>query len=162
MIPVQSPTVDLSSPQPADRSARSILRYTRIAFAGTSAAVWVLLVVLWVRSHWYADQIVLGHSRATGRMTVVESARGNVRSGNLPGSVGFAFDTDELSIFSTYFDHPNLTRSSVVMPYWVLTAIATACAALPWLPIRRFSLRALFIVLTVIGLILGLLIYTIR
>ena len=47
------------------------------------------------------------------------------------------------------------------IPYWPLVFVTSLLAVAPWLP-YRFSLRTLLIAITLIGLILGAIIYTTR
>jgi hypothetical protein len=49
---------------------------------------------------------------------------------------------------------PGTNYREIVLPYWMMLLFTTAAAASPWFR-WRFSLRALLIAITVIGLILG-------
>ena len=46
---------------------------------------------------------------------------------------------------------------SVMMPYWFVVAVSSVFSVLPW--IRRFSLRTMLIVTTLIAVVLGLIVW---
>jgi hypothetical protein len=130
-----------------------------------------LLMALWVRSYWYADDIARFQG---GQMYLVESAWGSLRpvysspeaplnqwhysserlgagGGSYAHSV-FGWDAKD---FPGYF--------MAYVPHWLLASLLAIAAATPWIHwSRRFSLRTVLIATTVTAAILGLLSWFVR
>jgi len=150
-------------------------RKLRIAWSVVWGLVAVLLIVLWVRSYWWADFLFY---RATGSHGVASaSSRGKVNF----GIVEFA-DSDEagewigssrLYIYSVSTP-PQLSKSSwgigtdngpprewaLLMPHWFPVLILGIVATAPWVRQLRwqFSLRTLLIATTLVAVVLGLIV----
>lgn len=146
------------SPQ-ISRTSR-ILRYTRIAFSAVCGVLCVLLVVLWVRSYFVVDivdtpltEIHLVGGAAIAFQQFHSNWDVECRAEQNPAEYRRQYESSRATTWYTVL---------TIIPFWsVLIALAILVAA-PWLPIRRFSLRTLLIAITIMGLILGTIIYTIR
>jgi hypothetical protein len=148
------------------------MRFLRIGFSVLCGIVAVLLVLLWVRSYWWAD-FVYGH------VTEVHFLDLNSNCGRLALSLqGELHNPIHWKVYS----HPSeqldwmmgpskweFGKSKfgdmwfVAIPHWFLITIFGAFSAAPWLRLNnRFSLRTLLIAITLAGLLLGLIIATTR
>jgi hypothetical protein len=138
----------------------------RIAVSVFFALVAVAFAVLWVRS--YFSSCVIAHFGSTA-----------ISFGTDPGC---AFVT-RLSAFDPYGPSPKSgwtyaihkppeaaatfrwIRTSgmiqVALPFWFLTTLAVALGAMPWIK-SRFSLRTMLIVATLVIVVFGLLLVSIR
>jgi hypothetical protein len=157
----------------------SLYHVLRITASAVCGVVCVLLVVLWVRSYYWHDYVQrvgrTSHLRITsGGGKVVfncDPLDPAVLYGSLPsyGSEKQTLSRDfYLRAFPGQFGHlPIITDVGSYHDYWVplwfLTLVFAALAAAPWLYwSTRFSLRTLFIVVTVVALGLGLEVYFAR
>jgi hypothetical protein len=140
-------------------------RKLRIAWSLGWGVTCVLLVALWVRSYWRADDLARFQG---GNMYLVESAHGSLgllcsRSLGAP-NMG-AFVTAPLD--ATWYRHsvfgwdetydPNMAY----VPHWLLALLLLAPAGVPWMrgiP-SRFSLRTLLIATTLVAVLLGLVVW---
>jgi hypothetical protein len=149
---------------------RRFLRYLRIAFSATCLIVCVLLIALWVRSHYHNDTIFRPVSN--GWELFAYSEAGNVgvvyrvqRSNYMP--VGWSFISEEKpewkrkqdAGFSTQFRMQwSATMHSVCVPNWFPPLVFGIVASLPWLR-RQFSLRTLLIATTLVAVVLCMIRY---
>jgi hypothetical protein len=142
----------------------------------------LLLIALWVRSYSQWDQFYNPISNKT--LIIVESASGRIildwtiaspgarwrwhLTRNLQGEYwrGALKDlqTDNrhqgIGGFG-YYGNP--WHTIYRLPYWFLVALFAALAALPWLKrVKRFSLRTLLVVTTIVAILLGLVTYLIN
>ena len=142
----------------------------RIAWSVLCAIACVLLIVLWVRNYWVVDEV-----------TAPVTTQHFITSGSVPGAVaiGWGKGTRNWKII-----HPRtqdwrdavgenvpspvwfgVTRRSgfvvVWMPSWFLILVFATLAAAPWLT-WRFSLRTLLIATTLIAMMLGLIVWSLR
>jgi hypothetical protein len=120
-----------------------MLKYLRIAVTVLSLTACVLLIVLWVRSYWWADIVTWGLSSGPGYM--FGSTNGEVSAARFPSrkgavSLGWhawtnpadgrrAWSTSESATFigfryGTFF---------TVVPQWFIVALSAAVAAAPWI-----------------------------
>jgi hypothetical protein len=150
-------------------------RNFHIAWSVAWGVVAVLLVVLWIRSYWWFDwldaAITPGHSGIG-----VQSAFGKFRvlmfydsvdpiwwSWNASKLEGFvARSAAEVIGKSKLFDTSVRGAFVVTVPQWLGVFAVTLIAALPWLPLKRFSLRTLLIATTLFALVLGLIVWMSR
>ena len=140
-------------------------RKLRIAWSVVWGLAAVLLIVLWVRSYWWMDQ--LGSPWSRTRILMVGSLEGgllvqvpfhdwgyrwNVKSYSLKsgGRSSFRFGSE----FRRIPDGFCLPHSSLVVLYATLAAVSW----LPW----RFTLRTLLIATTLVAVVLGLIVWTTR
>ncbi len=135
----------------------------------------VLLVVLWVRSYWYWDQLY--NPITNQHLVIVESASSRVivlLTSTVPGSpwrwhvshdLGDKYwggplqdwheQNRESGIFGfAYYVTP--WNATYRVPYWFLVLMFATLAAVPWIRwSSRFSLRTLLIGMTVVAVLLG-------
>lgn len=149
-----------------DRTA--LVRMAWIGWTTLCGAVCVLLVVFWVRSYIWLEEIELpvAANRAVGGST-------------LPGvlAVGWrdvpeAFRVERRSVEDWRRLHPRgpsplrgdvmwtQSTKAVYVPFWLPTLLSAACAIVPWRRqfSRRFSLGALLITITLVAIVLGLIV----
>ena len=147
---------------------QAVIRRVRIAVSAFFAMVTVALVVLWVRSYWYVEQVLC---------TVDEHF---IFIGSLPGVFGFSILAEEsvdpwiiyrlptrewlasgegLWLEQSWGGfHISYIHGPVVMaPYWCWLLIPAMLTAMPWLHrLKRFSLRTIHIATTLAAVVLGL------
>lgn len=144
-------------------------RRLRIAWTVTWGVVAVVLVVMWVRTYCRIDGVTV--KSATGTY-VCYSAMGHVEVGWVAdGSdvfgVGPRFDLGtsavnpaSRSVSKLFWPWFQFTADAIVIPHWFLTMLTAVFAAIAWLPFsKRFSLRALLIVMTLVAVGLGAIIW---
>jgi hypothetical protein len=151
-------------------------RKLRIAWSVGWGLLAVLLIVLWVRSHWQAEHLLWNRTAESFCVSIdagqvaLASTNGPVmmpmdwspvvfpHSGDesisddeLTTILGFGWETDDNSIY-------------VYIPFWFSVLVSTILAAVPWLPwwSKRFSLRTLLIATMLVALLLGLIVYAAR
>jgi hypothetical protein len=138
-----------------------MLKYLRIAVTALCLTACVLLIALWVRSYsrFESNRWLLS---AMGRVYI------NGRFILSPENEDKELDVEH---YQTRFGTSGLRirgnakvssmGADFVMPYWTLTLLAAILAAVPWLPwSKRFSLRTLLIVTTLIAVALGLIVWS--
>jgi hypothetical protein len=154
-------------------------RKLRIAWSVVCGIACVLLIVLWVRSYWWYDMLVLDlHSRMVG----FGSFRGEfVHSlfNVTPPPDGGNFHWVNRSEYITAATEFPLVRNGrpaettlgfgwftgvdwhyLFVPIWLPVVSTAALAIILWLPaFHRFSLRTLLIATTLVGVVLGLSVY---
>ena len=132
-----------------------MLKYLRIAVTALSLTACVVLAALWVRSYWRLDTMMAwpGHTVSTirGRM-FIDARLVHVESSGAHSV--FSFDA------GTSFPIDNgaaaLKAQTAGTPIWLLTLVAAALSAVSWTRFsRRFSLRTLLIVMTLVAVALG-------
>lgn len=149
-------------------------RNLRISWSVFWGVVCVLLVVLWVRSNWRAEnvwvrtpgfgpvalssvkcRVLVSHIDAV-QLTSVWSAH----SYTIEDAMGGA--GDELPKWPG-FGFVNFGKGSfqLTIPHWFLVLLSAALAAVLWLP-YRFGLRTLLIATTLIAVVLGLVVWAAR
>jgi hypothetical protein len=123
------------------------LRYLRITWTVFCGIACVLLVVLWVRSYRQPEEFrkyayVGGWTRVTSNMGYVQKHSFRIVGGS----------------------HLKLEESNLYLPYWLPTVLIAALAAMPWVrQLRwRFSLRTLLIATTLVAVVLGAIVWTVR
>jgi hypothetical protein len=145
-------------------------RKLRIAWSAVCGVLCLLLIVLWVRSHFLYDHLIVYDIDARGDVLVFRSHLGvlNIGHHNERGGAITRFDwrleTGKLDF--RLDSYPPVFRvmdmyNEIEFRYWFLVVISGIFAALPWLR-WHFSLRTLLIAITIIGLVLGLIIATTR
>ena len=149
---------------------RRFLRYLRIAFSATCLAACVLLIVFWVRSYWWED--VLYFEPNTPTVYAVRSSNGQLfllRSYDGRRADGRVLVMRELpsSHLKPLVWHSEITkartRDAMLLPFWMPVLLAATFAALPWIHwAKRFSLRTLLIATTLVAVVLGLIVWSIR
>jgi hypothetical protein len=142
------------------------MRYRKLRISWSVACViaCVLLIVLWVRSYWWADFCEKSFSTYWFKM---ESFCGQsvFKYGHIENEPWRlrSYPTDEMvsQDFLRERGIPKfeLGRGVLLVPYWSLSGLAAFLAAFPWLPFKRFSLRTLLIATTLVALVLGLIVW---
>jgi hypothetical protein len=149
---------------------RRALRYFQIAATSFSLSACVLLVALWVRSYTWRDTFCL-------RIDGVHDQWCQSLNGKLMYDAGTSLAQNRLFRWIVHpaeplrepeywvttpvlgFQWSRGADPQPMIPHWFPTVIFAALAVLPWLQWRRFSLRALLIVMTVAAILMGAVAY---
>jgi hypothetical protein len=138
-------------------------RRQRIAWSVVWGALAVSLCVLWVRSYWCRDTFS-GPSLTTG-CSFFFSQNGEIQymwDSQVTPTHGWNFGTYPApeNRLSAATGHWNALQGSlsVVIPHWALLLLTLTIAALSWVVPQRFSLRMLFIAITLIAASLGVIV----
>lgn len=151
-----------------------LLRYSRIAWtAGCGIAV-VLLIVLWIRSYSFQDQLggTVIHPRRVSiksRFGLMEiQAKTNPTPFKTPREwVSHRMNNSDRYTFSTMGPRTKFGFAlfnwvpegrTCIFPYWFLALTTSLCAAATWLR-WSFSLRTLLLSTTAFAVLLGLVVY---
>jgi hypothetical protein len=133
-------------------------RKLRIAFSATCLIACVLLIVLWVRSYWWADvanpvftQRVVSMTNGKLIHTDVQSRPNRYEPDPMVTPYLPPFLTFSYNGFST-------SSNRVAVPPWVLIPPIVLVSIIPWVPCR-FSLRTLLITTTLVAAVLGLIMW---
>jgi hypothetical protein len=143
-------------------------RKLRIAFSSVCGIACLLLIVLWVRSYWWADAIGRG-TTSNGTVTVLTSNHGAIVIGNgvAPASASLPAEitdrwgpiSDSARPYNRRFSWTSNRREiRIQLPTWLPLLFAAGLAVVPWIR-WRFGLRTLLIGMTLISLALGAAIY---
>ena len=134
---------------------------------GGVGVVAVLLCVLWVRSYWWADRLGRGSIDFASARGVIQVQKWfmpeyfNMRSRSHWTWDGFFVD-DKFNSLPGFHWHSDPISTFVNVPHWLLVLYASASSAVPWLPLKHFSLRTLLIATTLIAVILGAIVYAVK
>ena len=155
-----------------------MLKYLRIAVSVVFGILSIVLIVLCVRSFSLQDVVSAGDPHFPRCFQFV-SGQGKARVNFYEASPSHAY-WEWLSMpfagrpvsngpysgpaatpaFSIYWTR---TALAVNLPYWCCILICVCFAALPWMRwSNRFSVRTLLIATTLVGLLLGAIVYAIR
>jgi hypothetical protein len=151
-------------------------RKLRIAWSVVCGIVTVLLIVLWVRSYWGCDDLMVPGPKI--QTLQVKSFRGRLiwhlfddpQLHKLDLQVGPAADgTLDWTEYDEYIGNwrwipVGAISESLVLPHWLFAVLSFVFANVPWLPwwSKRFSLRTLLIAITAVAVALGLIVYATR
>jgi hypothetical protein len=138
-----------------------VVRFLRIAVSAVCGIVCVLLVVLWVRSYWWADILRVGNG------FVVISAPGAFGLDSPPNDYVpkklSASDFNAKSkwpsrVWGTFRFNTSPTHPYFCIPYWFATLLTATFTVLASGIQRRsqFSVRTLLLATTLIAVVLGL------
>jgi hypothetical protein len=147
-------------------------RKLRIAFSAACLIASVLLIVLWLRS--YQNVEVLSRTSESKIWTYVISDSGTLSFGRRDLNQFESFLPPEAQGW-TYEDYgPNIGRNvsrfafewsapeaMIRAPAWFLALFSATSAILPWIR-WRYSLRTLLIATTLLAVVLGLVVWSIR
>jgi hypothetical protein len=158
-------------------------RKLRIAWSVGCGVAGVLLITLWVRSHWRCDSLVWGITKTQGFYVGSQLGETTVRyidySGLPPRMIVSLFkwkfqssvphdtislpsDMAENSVAGLFVQYPG-NGLLVGIPYWFPVLLSVTFAAVPWFPwSKRFSLRTLLVVTTLVAMVLGLAVWSVR
>ena len=151
------------------------LRYLRIAFSATCLIACVLLIVLWVRSYWWADSVtnvgndLILHRGGTEIGSFFFGWEDYKTTPKIPppditnGWEYQRYDSNPHSGSPAWMFTSNGDAGLVRCPAWFVTLCAMSFAIMPWLPwSKRFSLRTLLIATTLVAMVLGLVAWAMR
>jgi len=128
-------------------------RKLRIALSATCLTACVLLIVLWVRSYFWADAVPRLHiASAQGALYVRQSFQLQ------PGAKN---ETFRLGTITMPLDGQMIVRvgpPGLVVPFWIITLLTLGLGTVPWLR-WRFSLRTLLMFTTLLAAMLGLIVF---
>jgi hypothetical protein len=161
---------------------RKLLRYLRIAFTAMCGIACLLLVELWVRSYSYWDELynpisdkhLITFESASGRasLDLTQSSSGSpwIWHMSLPleghyweGPMDFWEEANRDNGIAGFAVYANPWHTNYRAPLWFFPLLFAAIGATPWLPwSKRFSLRTLLILMTILAALLGLVVYTAR
>jgi hypothetical protein len=147
-------------------------RKLRIAFSAVYGILCLLLIVMWMRSKYWVDQVFVpvAHSTYVGLGSMPnafgvglanKSPTGTWEMLNMPTSDWLAVGGSSVtwSGARTFI----ISNEGAILPYWFGVLLSATLATIPWFHwSKRFSLRTLLIAMTLIGLILGTIIATTR
>jgi hypothetical protein len=158
-----------------------IVQLVRIVFSAVCGIVFLLLIVLWVRSFRWIDSI---HGTGYPKEFWCESLCGELgllvltEQGGRPKNLRFFSRPPELVTYyanGLYDDWPTpfstalgirwtLVRGfGLVIPCWMPVVFMGTLATIPWIPwSRRYSLRTLLILTTLVAVLLGAFAYPVR
>ncbi len=141
-------------------------RKLRIAWSAICAIACLLLIVLWVRSYWCYDQVVVRRPQLDldsfyGAITVYhnnEDSPGKRQWRIITYDTEVLRETGLLSFRNLYYFR---FAPVLVAPYWLPVLFVATIAAMPWLPwwFKRFSLRTLLIATTLVAVVMGLIVW---
>ena len=138
-------------------------RKLRIAWSVGWGIMAVLLLALWVRGYWWLNQAQYKISNTES--FVVLSAGGTVSAARMQSRFPIvssfysaAITSEEIESYQRVRWQFTISRSlkEIRVPTWFAAVVCGVLAALPWLPIKRFSLRTLLIATTLVAVVLGL------
>ena len=151
---------------------RHSLRYLRIAFSATCLIACVLLIALWMRSYWWMDRIegmtlqgakvtqIFKCSSLRGQITVVAvPTLRSIWSANLWRQRPFPAERCEGEPYGVLGFYSDEIHRSV--PHWFPFTVVAILSVAPWIR-WRFSLRTLLIATTLVGVILGFVVWLSR
>jgi hypothetical protein len=140
-------------------------RKLRIAWSVVWGVAAVLLIALWPRSYWYADDAarvqgcdVFGIESACGSLRPFKSKRVFVISENT-----WLYSSELLAYSNRAYKHSTFGWDAAdypdhfmaYVPHWLSATLTAMIASTPWLP-YRFKLRTLLIATTLVAIVLGL------
>jgi hypothetical protein len=142
-------------------------RKLRIAWSTLCGIATVLLIVLWVRSCWYVDDLVITLTKT--RQLELQSV-----PGRCIGFIAYA-PSRPIGLFARYMnttpegaEHAHLKHgilggelamSTVWVAHWILAAVFLFLGIAPWARYVKFSLRTLLIATTLVAIALGLIVW---
>jgi hypothetical protein len=130
-------------------------RKLRIAWSVAWGVVAVLLCVLWVRSYWVSDSLLLpkGNRITVMRGWIYVNERFNIsKNASVPSPQYNATSSSGIPIPDGVGPH---------IPLWCFAAVTSTLTVLPWFRFR-FSLRTLLIATTLVAVGLGLIVFVVR
>lgn len=142
----------------------------------------VLLAMLWLRSYWWVDSVTVPISSRTA--VAFDSGRGYLTTrlfdySRAPITQGAKFTRTSTAIDESFLRQGSATTQRFVLPYrfmwqfggltqplWAPLAACLCISVIPWfrqlaIP-KRFSIRSLLIITTLVALALGLPVWAVR
>jgi hypothetical protein len=156
---------------------RRVIRYLRIAATVLSLTACVLVIALWVRGYWWADNAVsqpstllrqFGFISKRGRLTFIVSQRNPRARAGVYFPKRWRIDSDSLSRTTRHtavpprrmwvYEVDKRAGRLIVIPHWstvLLFGTLASCLWLPWFK-WRFSMRTLLIVTALVAVAMGI------
>jgi hypothetical protein len=145
-----------------------LVRALRITWTAVWGIAAVLLVTMWVRSYWWAEEVTvpvpggqsIGLSTAPGSMAVVINPSWGTPPWIVINTVvdeWIPTDYEHSRVGGYFGSHANWVRA----PFWFSLLIVAMFATLPWLS-WHFSIRTLLIATTLVAVALGLIAWLTR
>jgi hypothetical protein len=142
-----------------------MLRRLRIAAPVFFAVLAVAFVALWVRSYWALD--FFSKMSRQKIQTTLGSETGVIYFAKFDATVAYKGSVNSTTSHGWLFVHRTPIRDRggfdwirepcsfyFTLPYWSLAAASTLIGGVPWIK-WRFTVRAMLIAVTLIGLVLG-------
>jgi hypothetical protein len=155
-------------------------RKLRIAWSVFSGLACVLVMLLWVRSYWWADFL---NAPIGANGYSLSSVRGRLGVDARPAEVavtGWEYSNGRMDDPHESADTPQPNRDDdmsdsfsvttvtttellrvVTLPHGLLSLLFATVAAIPWVR-RSFSLRSLLIATTLVAVVLGIIVFATR
>lgn len=135
----------------------------RTTFTAVCGIAAVLLCVLWARSYWTSDGFE-GSFRSWDLSGFVDRGQLQIDAISQRGNQAWKSDPAPVSSGARRHDfgfHHGSYGAGAFFPLWVVPTVAVAFASLPWLPVwsKRFSLRTLLILITLVSVLMGTVVY---
>jgi hypothetical protein len=141
----------------------------RIAWSMCWGVFAVLLIALWVRSNRRIDQVIFPVTQSTyiglgsvpnAFMVGLTNVRPPETWGSGPADEWLSNLDDEDLPWSAARKFRTLEGQGIMMPYWFPVLISGTLVVIPWLPwSKRFGLRTLLIITTLVAVVLGIAAY---
>ena len=148
-------------------------RKLRIAWSVAWGLVAVLLVTSWIRSYEFNDVLQGSFGRGSGFAITSLEGRINLTTMAVPGSLPWNVSSQPLEDWPR-FQIPlwppgrqfgierHADHTHIGARHWFFVAFSMALVATPWLRfLKRFSLRTLLVVTTLVAVVLGAIVYAI-
>jgi hypothetical protein len=153
-----------------------MLKYLRIAVTALSLTACVLLIALWVRSYWWADDVgtlsIGGHEITAGSYCgvttfLIYDAADAAQSEMYFDWYEIEEDYVPVAAFFNYYwieeSYWVTGTTCIIIPHWFWVSVSLSIAAIPWIHrSKRFSLRTLLIATTLVAVVLGAIVYASR
>jgi hypothetical protein len=164
-----------------------ILRRLRIAVTAVSGTLCLLLIALWMRSYWRADELTLasrlrltsiyGHIQYVTAPILFEKpwdylswrpSKGEIRAVTKTEAMLNDLDKKKIAHLSAVLGigGPSVRPSAAWLgsvPYWSVVCVAATLTIAIWIPwSNRFSLRTLLLTTTLVAILLGTVVYALK
>jgi hypothetical protein len=141
-------------------------RKLRIAWSVLWGLLALLLVVLWVRSYRWEDQVFhpigarsLFFCSINGQLMIGIPGQADWSTAYATGWTGWSYDLEQIG--PVPYRGFELTGYGYIAPYWFHVLIVAAIAVTSWIH-WRFNLRTLLIATTLVAVVLGLVAWSMR
>jgi hypothetical protein len=141
-------------------------RKLRIAWSVAWGIIALMLCVLWVRSYWWVDTWYGKHISVAsycGQLAVylLEQPNTNWKGTSLKIEGEVVQMVEVWKIRSKIFDNAGVGEFGSTIPQWCAVVLFALMAIIPWISVRRFSLRTLLIATTIVAILMGVIAWSI-
>ena len=149
------------------RAMQRLLGYLRIGFSASCGIVCLLMIAWWVRSYTWADGFHVKLLPSEYVQVHAGAARMCIWFEHKPINKWCSWHADRITEDMLPEDgnripwldiHSWPTFTRVYTAHWLLTVVAGSLAVIPWCP-RKFTLRGLFVAMTVIATVVGVIVW---